>query len=155
MIDKTRRPPWTGNCPLLCVRKGDGLMGKRMVLILGCVLLIAALATGQGLWSKKTTVTFTKAVELPGMILPEGTYVFRLFDSPTSRHVVQVFDANDMILIGTVMAIPNARLTATGDTVMRFNERPRNEPEALRAWFYPENTWGQEFVYPKAKAAEI
>src|SRR5579871_985101 len=130
-------------------------MSKRIVLILCCVLLVAALATGQALWSKKTTVTFSRAVELPGMILPAGTYVFRLLDSPTSRHVVQVFDADDMYLIGTVMAIPNARLTATDDTVMRFDERPRNAPEALRAWFYPENTWGQEFVYPKAKAAEI
>jgi hypothetical protein len=118
-------------------------------------LLIAALAFGQGPWDKKTTVTFGKAVELPGLILPAGTYVFRLADSPTSRHVVQVFSADEMELLGTVMAIPNARLTATGDTVLRFNERPRNAPEALRAWFYPENTWGQEFVYPKAKAAEI
>jgi len=130
-------------------------MGKRMVVILCCVLLGAALATGQGLWSQKTTVTFNKSVELPGLVLPAGTYVFMLADTPGDRHVVQVFDADEMHLYGMVMAIPNLRLTPTGDTVLRFDERPRNAPEAIRAWFYPGASFGQEFVYPKAKAAEI
>jgi hypothetical protein len=130
-------------------------MSKRIVLILGCFLLVAALAMGQGLWSQKTTVTFNRPVELPGMILNAGTYVFRLADSPTSRHVVEIYDAKEMHLYGIVMAIPNARLTVTGNTVIRFEERTGNAPEALRAWFYPESNWGQEFVYPKAKAAEI
>jgi hypothetical protein len=36
-----------------------------------------------------------------------------------------------------------------------FRERPAGEPEALRAWFYPGHNWGDEFVYPKARAIEI
>jgi hypothetical protein len=38
---------------------------------------------------------------------------------------------------------------------MTFRERPAGEPEALRAWFYPGRQWGEEFVYPKAKAIEL
>jgi hypothetical protein len=38
---------------------------------------------------------------------------------------------------------------------MTFRERPVGQPEALRAWFYPGRNWGEEFVYPKAKAIEI
>jgi LPXTG-motif cell wall-anchored protein len=39
--------------------------------------------------------------------------------------------------------------------VITFSERPAGQPEALRAWFYPGRNWGEEFVYPKAKAVEI
>ncbi len=51
--------------------------------------------------------------------------------------------------------IPNYRLKATSKTVMTFTERPAGEPEALRAWFYPGRTWGEEFVYPKPRAIAL
>ena len=55
----------------------------------------------------------------------------------------------------TILAIPNYRLKATDKTVVTFRERPAGEPEALRAWFYPGRNWGEEFVYPKARAVEL
>ena len=39
--------------------------------------------------------------------------------------------------------------------MITFSERPAGQPEALRAWFYPGRNWGEEFVYPKAKAVEL
>jgi hypothetical protein len=39
--------------------------------------------------------------------------------------------------------------------VITFRERPSGQPEALRAWFYPGRNWGEEFVYPKAKAIAL
>lgn len=106
-------------------------------------------------WDKKTTVKFTQPVELPNTVLPAGTYVFKLLDSPQNRHVVQVFNEAENHLFATVLAIPNARLTRTSETVMRFNEARRDKPEPLRAWFYPADSWGHEFVYPKTRALEI
>jgi LPXTG-motif cell wall-anchored protein len=53
------------------------------------------------------------------------------------------------------MAIPDYRLTPTDQTVIKFNEVRRGAPEPIRAWFYPGNTVGQEFVYPKARATEL
>jgi len=38
---------------------------------------------------------------------------------------------------------------------MTFKERAAGQPEAIRAWFYPGNRWGQEFVYPKKRAIEL
>jgi hypothetical protein len=38
---------------------------------------------------------------------------------------------------------------------MKFTERPGNSPDALKAWFYPGESTGQEFVYPKARAVEL
>jgi hypothetical protein len=46
-------------------------------------------------------------------------------------------------------------LQPTGETVMKFGERPGDSPEALRAWFYPGDNFGQEFVYPKVRAIQL
>lgn len=130
-------------------------MGKRIALVLGCALFFGVFSATAGQWDKLTTVTFSQPVELPGVVLPAGTYVFMLADIPSSRHVVQVFNPEQNHLYGTFLALPNLRLKPTGETVMHFQERPVNAPEALRAWFYPGDSFGQEFVYPKVKATEL
>jgi hypothetical protein len=109
-------------------------------------------------WDKKTTITFSGPVEIPGVhlqgygILPAGTYVFKVLDSKSNRHIVQIFSKDELTIYATILAIPNLRLKATDKTVMTFRERPAGQPEALRAWFYPGKEWGEEFVYPKARA---
>jgi hypothetical protein len=112
-------------------------------------------------WNNKTVMTFSGPVEIPGVhqkgwgVLPAGTYVFKLLDSNSDRHIVQIFSADEKTVIATILAIPNYRLKATDKTVISFSERPAGEPEALRAWFYPGKNWGDEFVYPKSRAMEI
>ncbi|HXN46021.1 MAG TPA: hypothetical protein VN893_05235 [Bryobacteraceae bacterium] len=112
-------------------------------------------------WNRKTVMTFSAPVEIPGVhlkgwgVLPAGTYVFKVLDSQTDRHIVQIFNQDETQIYATILAIPNYRLTATGKTVVTFSERPAGEPEALRAWFYPGMNWGEEFVYPRAKAMEL
>jgi hypothetical protein len=88
-------------------------------------------------------------------VLPAGTYVFKILDSQTDRHIVQIFNADETQIYATILAIPNYRLKVTGKTVVTFRERPAGQPEALRAWFYPGENYGEEFVYPKAKAVEL
>jgi hypothetical protein len=125
--------------------------------VLALTLLGATLATGARAdeWNKKTVLTFSQPVEIPGQILPAGTYTFVLLDSPADRHIVQVFSADGSHLITTVLAINNYRLKATGETVVKFAERAGDNPEALKAWFYPGDNFGQEFVYPKHRAIEL
>ncbi|HXM98991.1 MAG TPA: hypothetical protein VN982_10995 [Candidatus Dormibacteraeota bacterium] len=106
-------------------------------------------------WNKQTKMTFSQDVEIPGKILPAGTYTFKLLDSPADRHIVQIFDADGTHLITTVLAINDYRLKPTGETVVKFTERPGDSPEALRAWFYPGDDFGQAFVYPKKRAMEL
>jgi hypothetical protein len=130
-------------------------MFKKLAIGLCCTALLWILPAVGDQWDKKTTVTFSAPVELPNIVLPAGTYVFRLLDSPQNRHVVQVFNVEENHIYTTILAIPNYRLTSTPDTVMRFAERKRDKPEALRAWFYPADTFGQEFVYPRQRATEL
>jgi hypothetical protein len=105
--------------------------------------------------NKQTILTFSQPVEIPGHVLPAGTYTFKLADSMSDRHIVQIFNADGSQIIATIMAIPDYRLTATDKTVIRFGEVPSGSPEAIRAWFYPGNTVGQEFVYPKPRAIQL
>src|SRR6202171_6568653 len=112
-------------------------------------------------FNRKTVITFSAPVEIPGVhltgwgVLPAGTYVFKILDSLSDRHIVQIFSKDELTVYATILAIPNYRLKATDKTVMTFRERPAGQPEALRAWFYPGRNWGEEFVYPKMKAIEI
>src|SRR5438874_4673101 len=112
-------------------------------------------------WNRKTVITFSGPVEIPGVhlagwgVLPAGTYVFKILDSQSDRHIVQIFNKDETTIYATILAIPNYRLKATDKTVITFRERPAGQPEALRAWFYPGHNWGDEFVYPKAKAMEL
>lgn len=107
-------------------------------------------------WNKKTVVTFSQPVEIPGgIVLPAGTYVFELVDSMSDRHIVRIFNKNKTHVYATILAIPNWRLETTSKTVMTFGERAVGFPEAIRSWFYPGANSGEEFVYPKRRAVEL
>jgi hypothetical protein len=109
-------------------------------------------------WNRETIITFTGPVEVPGVgaqTLPAGTYVFKIFDSQSDRHIVQIFNQDKTHVFTTILAIPNYRMKATDKTVITFSERPAGQPEALKAWFYPGRAWGEEFVYTKSRAIEL
>jgi LPXTG-motif cell wall-anchored protein len=106
-------------------------------------------------WDKMTKLTFNEPVQVPGATLPAGTYVFKLADSEGDRTIVQVFNADQTKLITTILAIPDYRMKTPSKTIISFDERPSGQPEALRAWFYPGDNSGVEFVYPKQKATEL
>ena len=133
----------------------------RVVVTIFCLSLVALAFLPSAKaddWNRKTTVTFTAPVEVPGVgaqTLPAGTYVFKILDSPSDRHIVQIFNQAEDHVYTTILAIPNYRLRATDKTVMTFKERAEGEPEAIRAWFYPGHQWGEEFVYPKSRAIEL
>src|ERR1700719_2589783 len=106
-------------------------------------------------WNKKTVMTVNEPIQVPNKVLPAGTYVIKLLSSPSDRHIVQIFNADETQLQTTILAIPNYRIQPTGKTVFSFWETPPGQPKALRAWFYPGDNFGQEFAYPKSAAVQI
>jgi hypothetical protein len=106
-------------------------------------------------WNKKTIITIGEPIQVPGKVLQPGKYVMKLMDSPSNRHVVQIFNEREDQLQTTVLAIPNYRLQVTGNTEFQWWETPAGQPKALRAWFYPGDNFGQEFAYPKNEAIAI
>jgi hypothetical protein len=106
-------------------------------------------------WNQKTVFTFSGPVEIPGQVLLQGTYVFKLMDSQSDRSIVQVFNKNENHLYGTFLTIPDYRLKPAGKPIITFEERAAGAPEAVQAWFYPGENYGHEFVYPKVKAVAL
>jgi hypothetical protein len=106
-------------------------------------------------WNKKTILTFSGPVQIPGATLPAGSYVFKLADIPGNRHVVQVFDKDEKKLYTTMLAVPNERLEPSDEPVVLFAERSSGSPQAVKVWFYPGDRIGNEFVYPKSQAMRI
>lgn len=131
-------------------------LGTGLCLTVLCVL--AAPNAKADEWNRKTVVTFSGPVEVPGVgaqTLPAGTYVFKLLDSPADRHIVQIWNQDESHIFTTIVAIANFRLQATDKTVITFRERPAGEPEALKAWFYPGHEWGDHFVYERSRAIQL
>ena len=124
-----------------------------MVFCLGFLILSVPLAVKAGEWDKETRLTFNRAVEIPGMVLAPGTYVFKLADL-VDRNVVQIFNADESHLYKSVLAIPAYRPEPTDKTVITFEERAQGSPQAIKDWFYPGNYYGEEFVYPAAETAQ-
>lgn len=106
-------------------------------------------------WYQKTIVTFSGPVEIPGQVLQAGTYEFKVAASESDRDVVQVFSNDEKHLYGTFLAIPDQRLHPTGKPIITFEETPAGSPEAVKAWFYPGDDFGHQFVYPKPKAVAL
>jgi hypothetical protein len=124
-----------------------------------CLVALCALAAPSALradqWDKATKLTFSEPVEVPGEVLPAGTYWFTLADSESDRNIVQVWNADRTRLVATVLAIPDYRMQPAGRTVIHFEERPSDSPEAIHSWFYPGSNYGEEFVYPKTRATQL
>lgn len=130
---------------------------KSKLYLLACFGLLAAMrpAVRADEWDQKTVLTFSAPVEIPGQVLPPGTYVFELADSSSDRNIVQVFNKNKSHLYGTFLAIPDYRTKRSSKPVITFEERPAGTPEAIKAWFYPGQNYGHDFVYPKPKASAL
>ena len=106
-------------------------------------------------WNKKTILTFSGPVQIPGATLPAGSYVFKLADIPGNRHVVQVFDKDEKKIYTTMLAVPNQRSEPSDKPIILFSERATGSPQAVKVWYYPGETIGNEFVYPKSQAMKI
>ena len=128
-------------------------MLSRVVCSLVCAVAFLALPTApanaQPL-DKRVIFTFSAPVTLPGKTLPPGTYLFRI---PTqNRHVVQVLNADGTKTYGLFFAISAHATTRPEKPEVRFMETASGMPHAIRTWWYPADSTGFEFIYPKEQA---
>lgn len=126
----------------------SGLLVLALTGVFGVVLAPSAAADPV---YKTTQVTFHEPVEIPGMVLPAGTYVIKLLDPYMDQDIVRFYNAKQDHMYAMVFAVRDYRLVPTDRTVFTFEERANNAPEAIKEWFPPFENWGEEFVYPKVK----
>ena len=125
---------------------------RRAVQVSLCgVLLCAALSakTRASEWDKKTIVTFNEPVEIPGQVLPPGTYVFKLAPTISDRHIVQIWSGDQSYVIATILTIPIYRAEPPDNTLMLLEEHRGQSAMALHAWFFPGDDIGNQFLYPE------
>jgi hypothetical protein len=105
--------------------------------------------------NRATKVTFNQPVQIPGRVLPAGTYVFVLPDEANDHFQVRIFNADRTMLIATLLTVDTERSKPADNTVFGFAERGSAQPEAIVTWFYPGETSGHEFIYPKQVEKEL
>jgi hypothetical protein len=88
-------------------------------------------------------------------VLDAGTYVFKVADAGSDRNIVQVFSEDENHLYGTFLTVPDYHQRPSGKTIINFDEPAAGDPEAVKAWFYPGDNYGHDFVYSRAKAAAL
>lgn len=98
-------------------------------------------------WDKKTIATFNEPVEIPGMVLQPGTYIFKMANTATDDHIVQIWNADENQLLATLMTVPETRPEPSDKPVFEFEERPGKSPMGVKAWFYTGSDTGEEFIY--------
>jgi hypothetical protein len=133
----------------------------RTKLFLACALafvvsLAGTSASAQEPTNQITYFTFSAPFELPGgTTLPAGKYVFKIVDSPSNRHIVQVMSEDQQTMHATLLAIPAQRQEPPDEPEVRFMEAAANAPPAVRTWWYPGRSIGHEFIYPKDHARRL
>ena len=131
---------------------------NKLYIIVGLIIafgLFYVLAAHADESDQTTTVTFNQPAQIPGQLLPAGTYVFQLANSDSSRNVVQIFNSDQTHVYATLETMPTDRQEPTGHTVITLAEQGARKPDVLLKWFYPGNLTGNEFLYPDHKEKEL
>jgi hypothetical protein len=104
-------------------------------------------------WNKKTDITINQPIKVQDTVLPAGSYVIKLLDSPADRYIVQIFNAEENHLITTVFAVPVLKSHAPDSSEFKFYESESGQPAALHTWFYPGESTGYEFRAGRERVA--
>jgi len=102
-----------------------------------------------------TQITFSQPVQIPGQVLPAGTYWFLLANISEQQDVVQIYNSDRSKLYATLETATIESQEASGHTVVKLAEQESSKPDALVAWFYPGETTGHEFLYPKDQEKQL
>jgi hypothetical protein len=132
--------------------------------ILAALVLVAITvspASAQGTTANKETfLTFSGTVQVPGAMLPKGTYVFRIAD-PDSQRVWQVLDKSQRHVLAQFFYVRTGDRTieemnaAHGRPVVRFHETTQGVPPAIKVLYYPTDMAGAEFLYTEEQRAQF
>jgi len=106
-------------------------------------------------YDKKTIITITEPLEVPGIVLQPGKYVFKLLNSSSNRHIVEVMNERMDHLYALTFTAAARKIQPKGRTVLTFYEGKGDQPHAIRQWYWPGELDGQEFLYPRKQAERI
>ena len=132
--------------------KTKALIGIALGIIVTCMLTAPARADEE---NQETRLTFSHAVQVPGKMLPAGTYWFVLADNDADRNIVEIFNEDRTTLYATLFTVPSTQSNPPDDTVLRFARDESTGTPALINWAYPGELTGHEFIYSKSQEPKL
>ena len=124
-----------------------------IVLLLAFLIVLPSVRADEA--NQATEVTFSQPVQIPGRVLPAGTYWFVLPENATEHEQVRIYNSDRTILYATLLTVGAERLEPTGKTSFTLAERNSGQPQAIVSWFYPGRLDGHEFLYSKQTQKEL
>jgi hypothetical protein len=98
---------------------------------------------------EQTVFTFRQPVQVPGRVLAPGKYLFKLDKSEGELSGVEIESLDRHRVYGIFAVNPEFRLDVTSAPLITFEERTPGAPQAIKAWFYPGDHYGNGFIYPR------
>ena len=132
--------------------KAKAMIGIALGIIISCMLAAPARADEE---NQATRLTFSQPVQIPGKVLPAGTYWFVLAENTADREIVEVFNQDRTVEYATLFTVPNQLPNAADDTLLTFARSDANETPALMSWAYPGELTGHEFIYSKSEEPKL
>lgn|SRR5262245_674385 len=123
---------------------------NKVYFLIGLIIafgLLFELTAHADVFNEQTTITFSAPVQIPGQVLPAGTYIFQKADPEGDQDLVRILSADLSVVYGTVHTVPVERREATGDTTITLAEPENGDPSVLVNWFYPGLLTGHALVY--------
>ena len=95
---------------------------------------------------ERLQATFSGPVEVPGKVLPAGTYIFQALEN---GRMTRILSADQKHVYATLFTVPEERSEHVEKSTVILEEGVNGAPERIDAWFYPGDSVGNEFLYQK------
>lgn len=125
--------------------KGIKFAGTLLSVFLALILLTPGARASEA--NQMTQLTFNQPIQIPGRVLPAGTYWFTVPDRTEDHDIVHVYNADRSEVLATLLTRPTTRTITTNNTELTLAEQSQGAPYALLTWFYSGRTTGHDFIY--------
>lgn len=125
-------------------------MIHRKALLTACAMVMAGLLMTVAAQARNSRIhlTFAKAVALPGVVLPAGSYTFELAPPAGGLDVVRVASRDGQRVVYTGFTNLVSRPAGLPpDRAVLFGDAPAGQPAPITAWFPTGSAIGYQFLY--------
>jgi len=69
-------------------------------------------------------------------------------------HLTRILSADEKHVYATLLTIPDERMEPMEKPTIILGESPNGAPERVESWFYPGDSVGNEFLYPRTHSSK-
>jgi hypothetical protein len=128
-------------------------------LLLGTICLAAASVVSPTTRAddsgRQATVTIQSPEQVPGSVLPAGTYVFKQTGMQSGWFIVQIYNNDGSALVTTVLAYPNPKVASNGLNFVTYPANGSGSIPAMEGVVFAGDSTVEQFAYPKTAADQI